>query len=126
MRVGQRLLGRPDLYFAILLHPEWTPRVALAGVSTSNYQAFLSSETFQFVAAVLNPFGPDGENEISTVTLCSYAGYGSPEYPIDRPFFIRCLVWSNILGKLESLENNKLGSVLSFVCFYRDILNQII
>ena len=75
MRIGQRLLARPDFYFAILLHPEWTPRVALTGVFTSDYQAFLSSETFQFVAAVLNPFGPDGKNEPSTVTLYSFAGY---------------------------------------------------
>ena len=67
MRVGERLLLTPGLYFAILLHPQWPPGISLASVSPSDYQAFLGSETFQFVSAVLNSFGPDEQNGNSTV-----------------------------------------------------------
>ena len=52
-------LGR--VHLSVLLHPERTSRVSLAGVLATYDDTFLGCQVFQFVAAVLYPGRPEGE-----------------------------------------------------------------
>ena len=47
-------------HLPVLLHPERTSRVSLAGVLAAYDETFLGCEVFQFVAAVLYPGRPEG------------------------------------------------------------------
>ena len=60
----QNLLRHDGVHLSTLLHPERTSGVSLAGVLAAYDDTFLGYEVFQFVAAVLYPGRPEGEQRV--------------------------------------------------------------